>query len=113
MLPSPFDEGVAVDLRRTINQLNSQIGNTYDAGVERLLDRMGYEPKRNNTDMLVPALSIFGAGLVVGVSLGLLFAPKRGSEVRGDIRHRLDDLRVRGNERYEEIRSHRLEGGEG
>lgn len=102
-----------MDLRRTMNQLNSQIGSTYDSGVERLLDRLGYEPKRGNTDMLVPALSIFGAGLVVGVSLGLLFAPKRGEEVRGDIRHRLDDLRERGVDRYDELRAHRLEGSEG
>lgn len=102
-----------MDLRRTLNQLNSQIGNTYDSGVERLLDRLGYEPKRANTDMIVPALSIFGAGLVVGVSLGLLFAPKRGEEVRGDIRHRLDDLRERGADRYDELRAHRLEGSEG
>ena len=102
-----------MDLRRTLNQLNSQIGQTYDTGLERVLDRLGYEPKRETTDMILPALSIFGAGLVVGVSLGLLFAPKRGADVRGDIRHRLDDLRHRGEERYEELRSHRLEGDQG
>ncbi|MEM1350626.1 MAG: YtxH domain-containing protein [Myxococcota bacterium] len=57
---------------------------------------------------MLPALSIFSAGLVVGAALGVLFAPKRGEEVRGDIRHRLDDLRARGNARYDELRSERV-----
>ncbi|MEL6344980.1 MAG: YtxH domain-containing protein [Myxococcota bacterium] len=41
---------------------------------------------------LLPALAIFGAGLIVGAGLGLLLAPKAGSELRNDIADRANDL---------------------
>jgi len=34
---------------------------------------------------LLPALGIFGTGLLLGAGLALLFAPKLGSEVREDL----------------------------
>ncbi len=99
-----------MDWRKTVSQLNSQLNNTYDNGVGNLLDRLGYEPKRNTSDVILPALSVFSAGLVVGAALGVLFAPKRGDEIRGDLRHRLSDLRSKdGGERYDELRSHHLD----
>ena len=100
-----------MDIRKSLNHLNSQIGQTYDTGTRRLLDRMGYEPKRDSTETALFVLGGVGVGLAIGLSLGVLFAPKRGQETRGDIRHRLDDLRARGTTRYEEMRSHRLENG--
>jgi len=105
-LPQPKD--LPVDWRKTVSQLNSQIGNTYGNGVDAVLDRLGLEPKRSNTELIVPAVTVFSAGLVVGAALGVLFAPKRGTELRDDIRHRLDDVRTRGNEEYETMRAHRL-----
>ncbi len=102
-----------MDLRKTINQLNSQLNHTYDNGMERVLDRLGLETKRDTTDYIMPSLGIFSAGLVVGAALGLLFAPKRGNEVRSEIRGRLDDLRTRGAERYEELRAHQLDNNHG
>jgi hypothetical protein len=46
------------------------------------------------------SLGSFGAGLVVGSVLGLLFAPKPGSELRREVRQRAHDLRdnARGGE---------------
>lgn len=112
-LQNTFDKEIDMDWRKTLNQLNGQINSTYDSGVEGLFDRLGYEQKRTNTDFVIPAISVFGAGLLVGAALGVLFAPKRGDEIRGDLRHRLDDLRTRGEERYDELRSHRLENVDG
>lgn len=102
-------QGDLMDWRKTVAQLNSQLNNSYDTGVESVLDRLGLEPKRQNTDMILPALSIFSAGLVVGAALGVLFAPKRGDELRGDLRHRLSDLRSSTGERYDELRAHHLD----
>jgi hypothetical protein len=103
-----------MDWRKTLNNVNSSLSNTYDTGLDSVLDRLGYEQKRSNTDVIMPALGIFSAGLVVGAALGLLFAPKRGDEIRGDLRHRLDDLRQRGTERYDDLRTRRaLDGQEG
>jgi len=102
-----------MDWRKTVQQLNDQLNNTYSNNVENVLDRMGYQPKRTNMDVILPAVSVFGAGLLVGAALGVLFAPKRGDELRGDLRHRLDNLRDRGEERYDELRAHRLENIDG
>ena len=37
-------------------------------------------------------LGKFFAGLGVGVGLGMLFAPKKGSELRKDLKIKLDEL---------------------
>ena len=34
----------------------------------------------------------FAAGMVVGATLGVLFAPKSGKETREDLKNALDDL---------------------
>ena len=101
-----------IDWRSTLNQLNSQLSNTYDSGVSNALDRLGLEQKRDPNDLILPAIGVFSAGLVVGAALGVLFAPKGGNELRGDLLHRLDDLRHRGQTRYDELRSERLDAGE-
>ena len=38
-------------------------------------------------------LGVFGAGMLIGAGLALLFAPKTGSELRHDIESRVADLR--------------------
>lgn len=43
-------------------------------------------PKNTLTDDVLPALAIFGAGMLVGASMGVLFAPKPGRELRSDIK---------------------------
>ena len=49
------------------------------------LAAVGLQPRRTATDYLLPVVGIFGVGLLVGAGLGLMLAPKRGSELRGDI----------------------------
>ncbi|MBK6922944.1 MAG: YtxH domain-containing protein [Deltaproteobacteria bacterium] len=52
---------------------------------ESALAAIGLQPRRSTSDYLLPALGLFGVGVLVGAGLGLMFAPKRGAELRGDI----------------------------
>jgi hypothetical protein len=94
-----------MDLKDVLDNLNRSTSASYDRNVEKLLDRLGLERKQNTTrDVVLPALGIFGAGLAAGATLGLLFAPKRGEELRSDIQHRLEDLRQKSAAEYDELR---------
>jgi gas vesicle protein len=55
------------------------------------LNMFGLETKRNTMDYLVPALALFGVGVLVGTGVGLLVAPRPGRELRQDIAHRLQE----------------------
>ena len=50
-----------------------------------LLEVLGLETKKSTGDFLVPGLLVFGAGVAVGCGLGMLLAPRPGSELRGQI----------------------------
>lgn len=54
-----------------------------------VLELIGLESKKGPADWLLPALGAFSVGMLVGAGLGLLMAPKPGSELRGDLRNRL------------------------
>ena len=60
-----------------------------DVDQEDLLDLIGLERSRSTGDKLVPALALFGAGVLVGVGLGMMLAPRPGRELRDDLRARL------------------------
>jgi hypothetical protein len=53
-----------------------------------LLEYVGLQ-RRDSNDWIVPAISALGVGLLVGAGLGLLFAPKEGSELRRGLKDRL------------------------
>jgi hypothetical protein len=55
---------------------------------DEILGRLGLMTKPDPFDYLLPALGIFGAGLVLGVGLGLMLAPKPGAELRGELAER-------------------------
>ncbi len=93
-----------MDVRSLLENAQGSVRNTYDSGVDSLLDRLGLEQKRSSMEVVMPALAIFGAGLAIGAALGIMFAPKRGHELRTDIRHRLGDIKDRGVEQYESLR---------
>lgn len=46
-----------------------------------LLDRMGLERRTPAGDVMT-GLGLFAVGVLVGAGLGLMFAPKRGDEIR-------------------------------
>ena len=94
-----------MDVRRILENAQGSVRNTYDHATDSLLDRLGLEQKRSTMEVIMPALAIFGAGLAVGAALGIMFAPKRGDELRTDIRHRIGDIKDRGVQRYEKLRS--------
>lgn len=56
------------------------------------LSALGLERRRGAVDALLPAIGLFGLGLVVGAGLGLVLAPKRGIELRGDVRRGLNQV---------------------
>lgn len=60
-----------------------------DVDKDDLLDLVGLESRRTTTDKLLPALALFGAGVVVGAGLGLLLAQKPGKELRSQLREKL------------------------
>lgn len=93
-----------MDWRKSIDTLNNSVSSTYDRSLDTLLDRLGLEQKKSTTDIILPALGIFGAGIAVGAALGILFAPKRGDELRSDLRHRVQDLRHAGAESYDQLK---------
>ncbi|MCO5166369.1 MAG: YtxH domain-containing protein [Planctomycetes bacterium] len=41
---------------------------------------------------VLPAIGLFGVGVIVGAGLGMLFAPKSGDELRHDLSQRAGDL---------------------
>lgn len=94
-----------MDVRRILENAQGQVRSTYDTGVESLLDRLGLEQKRSAMEIVLPALAIFGAGIACGAALGVMFAPKRGDELRSDLKHRVGDLKDRSVERYEQLRT--------
>jgi hypothetical protein len=53
------------------------------------LNMLGLETRRNTVDYMVPALALFGVGLLIGTGVGLLVAPRPGRELREDIAQRL------------------------
>lgn len=42
-------------------------------------------PRMDVASAVLPALGVFGAGLLVGAGIGILLAPKPGRELRGEI----------------------------
>ena len=69
--------------------LNSLRKRLPDLDKDDLLDLVGLESRRSTGEKLVPALALFGAGVLVGVGLGLMLAPKPGNELRSDLKSRL------------------------
>ena len=66
---------------------------------DELLETLGLERKHSAAQTVMPALAIFGAGVLVGVGLGIIFAPKAGAEMRGELQSQFKKVeqKVRGN----------------
>jgi hypothetical protein len=54
-----------------------------------LLNLIGLETRKDATDYLLPALGAFTVGVLLGVGVGLMLAPKPGNELRNDLRNRI------------------------
>lgn len=93
-----------MDLKRLLDQAQRSVSTTYDSSMDTILDRLGLEQKRSTMEVMLPVLGVFGAGIAVGATLGLLFAPKRGDDLRTDLRHRIGDLRDKSVEQLDTLR---------
>ncbi len=59
---------------------------------DQLLDRLGLQRKGADSHTLA-AIGLFGLGMAVGVSLGVLFAPRRGEELRSQAVSKIPGMR--------------------
>jgi gas vesicle protein len=57
-----------------------------------VLDALGLAPARSTGTEVASALAIFGAGIMVGAGLGLLFAPRPGAETRTQLATKAGEL---------------------
>ena len=60
-----------------------------DLDGDRLLELLGLQARKGPADVLLPALGAFTVGMLVGAGLGLLLAPKPGTQLRGELGRRL------------------------
>src|SRR5690349_18016747 len=67
------------------------LDNIKNLSKDDLLNVLGLETRRTAVDYLVPGLTLFGVGLLVGTGVGLLVAPRTGKELREDLAKRLED----------------------
>jgi hypothetical protein len=67
------------------SDIADRIRHSVSGRATHLMNSMGYEPRRSTGEKVLMALGVFGAGLLVGAGLGVLFAPKAGTELRSDI----------------------------
>jgi hypothetical protein len=63
---------------------------------EDIVRALGLQATRRSTaGDVVPSVALFGAGLLVGAGLALLFAPTTGRELREEITEKASELRER------------------
>lgn len=67
------------DLRKQLSNLEK----------DDILKVFGVEERRSAVDVVLPALGLFGVGVLVGAGIGLMLAPKSGRELRDELRTRL------------------------
>lgn len=65
--------------------------NRFDFSRDRLLEAIGLQQRRSIASIVLPSIGMFGVGLVAGAGLGLLFAPRKGKELREDLGTKLSD----------------------
>jgi len=62
---------------------------------EEILRAVGLQRARGGAGDLLGGAAVFGAGILVGAGLALLFAPSSGAEVREQLGSRIDEVRER------------------
>lgn len=72
---------------------------------EDILNSLGLQSIPDRSDSILPAMGIFGAGILVGAGLGLLFAPKPGRELRDDLRRNAEGLGENIKSKAEDLRA--------
>ena len=78
--------------------------NINDMSVDDILYNFGLERRRSLASQILPALGAFGAGMLLGVGVGFLFAPVSGREARDRIGQRVTNIKEKVVHRAEEAR---------
>lgn len=60
--------------------------NLKDLDKDEILKLVGLQTRSSATDFMLPSMGIFAVGVLVGVGVGLLLAPKPGRELRDELR---------------------------
>jgi hypothetical protein len=67
-----------------------------------LLENIGLQTKQDN---LLPGLLVFGAGIAVGVGIGMLLAPRSGEELRSQLGESFNKGLESGKSQVDQIKS--------
>ena len=59
---------------------------------EDLVNALGLASRRSTTADFASVIGVFGAGLLIGAGLALLFAPKSGEDLRHDLGERFSSI---------------------
>lgn len=68
---------------------------SYLPSAEDVIRALGVHTRRTSGSEVLPGLALFGAGILVGAGLALLFAPSTGHDLREEIGERVNHLRDR------------------
>ena len=68
---------------------------------ERVMDLIGMERRRTTAERAVPIIAFFGVGILVGVGIGLMTAPRSGSELRSELKDKFQTAAPRAVEALE------------
>jgi hypothetical protein len=60
--------------------------NLKDLDKDEILKLVGLQTRSSASDFILPSIGIFAVGVLVGVGMGLLLAPRPGSELREELR---------------------------
>ena len=68
---------------------------------ERVMDLVGLERRRTTAERAVPIIAFFGVGILVGVGIGLMTAPRSGSQLRRELKGKFQEAVPRATEAIE------------
>jgi hypothetical protein len=64
---------------------------THSTALNRVLHSVGLERRHTAIDYVLPAVGLVATGMLLGTGLGMIFAPKRGAELREGLRRRVSN----------------------
>jgi len=81
------------DIAEILFKLKDLTGNLNLPSKDELLSNAGLRTRSTTTEDVLMGLGMFGAGILVGAGIALMFAPKSGRELRQDLSERASELR--------------------